>query len=258
MLGIGLAFLAAAAAVVVGVLSNWIKPPEKMTARVVIALLVAAAVVAFIIDQVAAKVDSDKKSSENSNANSQSAQPAASNTHSSQTTTDSTAPFSTRPTETPSNRPTDTAPTTTPKKPSKEFLSGMRAINSNSVNSPRIVQIDSTTYTDSLTIGCEYPGGTTATYPVAGYSKLTSKVGVDPNTDSAAATQGLRCKVQVFNEKKEQLGEDLVVSIGNSGSLDLNLNGAAQVTFKCTLLDGLKGYPSAYYPLAFGTPTITE
>lgn len=141
--------------------------------------------------------------------------------------------------------------------PERMFLSELTPLNTNSVNTPKSLMIGTETYPKSFTLGCN-TGGTSVTYPVAGYRLLEARIGLDNNQAGTAAKNGYKSVIRVTGDgNAQQLGTEYTVSLGHPADLSVPLNGAVQATISCTLIDP-KGGNTAYYQVAFGNATISK
>ncbi|HVV12858.1 hypothetical protein [Amycolatopsis sp.] len=155
----------------------------------------------------------------------------------------------------PPSTPSSAQPTGESAGVQSELLSDLTALNTNSVNSPRAVTIGTESYPNSFTLGCS-TGGTSVTYAVAGYNWLKARVGLDNNESGSAAKANYPSSIRVTAEDGRQLGDDFQFSLSKPADLSVSLDGAVQVTIKCTLVNprGTGGY----YQAAFGNAMITK
>lgn len=166
-------------------------------------------------------------------------------------TTPSTAPRTTTPTASPTIS-TSTI-TSQPASTTSRFLGETPALNTNSVDRPVQVMIGTEQYLRSFRMGCS-KAGTTATWPVAGYVRLLGKLGVESSEGSSAAVNGLKSTVTFFATER-QLGRNYSVSINSTEDLDVQLEGAIQLTIKCNITDP-RATNSSYYRVAFGDARV--
>lgn len=137
---------------------------------------------------------------------------------------------------------------------SSALLSEMTPLNTNAVNSPRAVTIGTQIYPNSFTLGCS-AAGLSVTYPVAGYQTLKARIGLDNNESGTAAKSNYTSNIRVTSDDGRQLGDEFQVSLSKPTDLVVPLEGAVQMTIKCTLIDP-RGGTSGYYHVAFGDATI--
>jgi len=166
-----------------------------------------------------------------------------------------TTPSTTPRTTTPPASPTISTSTTTsqPTSTTPRFLGETQTLNTNSVDRPVQVTIGTEQYLRSFRMGCSQ-AGTTATWPVAGYARLLGKLGVDFNEGSAAAVNGLKSTVTFFATER-QLGRNYPVSINSTEELDVQLEGAVQLTIKCNITDP-RATSGSHYQVALGDARV--
>lgn len=133
-----------------------------------------------------------------------------------------------------------------------ELLSEMTPLNTNSVDRPKSVMIGTEVYPNSFTLGCS-PAGTSVTYPVAGYSSLKARIGLDNNEAGSAAKANHPSVIRVTAEDGRQLGNEFQISLSQPADLSIPLTGAVQATIKCTLIA-----PAGYYRAAFGDAALSR